>query len=215
MDIWLQFPTMEDLSLHCNIQTDFWAYSVSYLVSTSIFLFEVKHFGLRNVWTYTSTPYICMVWCLVKHQRQRYLYFWHLMWNVWWVLFSLLNDNMDKMLKFSLWLMFIFWTLTIFYFYVHSFTTSFCLLFTLSILKHYNHIHLFFSDGLGWFILHSASFHKCFTWICMHIFPFLLLSSNLWCPQVISCSTLISYAFKGMTLSLYFYFQSQTYSPKI
>jgi hypothetical protein len=30
---------------------------------------------VKNVWSYTSTsPYICMVWCLVKHQGQLYLY---------------------------------------------------------------------------------------------------------------------------------------------
>jgi hypothetical protein len=29
---------------------------------------------VKNVWSYTSTPpYVFMVWCLIKHQGQRYL----------------------------------------------------------------------------------------------------------------------------------------------
>jgi hypothetical protein len=76
------FPVGQNCSVHHDVQTSSGAHPAPYTVGTRVLYFAVKRLWreadhsppscaeVMNTWRYISTlPYICIAWCLVKHQE--------------------------------------------------------------------------------------------------------------------------------------------------
>jgi hypothetical protein len=83
----VQFLARHDFSLHHNNQAVFFTHPASYPMVTGALFSGVKQLGceanhsppssanVKNLWSYTSTPpYVCIEWCLGKHNRQLHLH---------------------------------------------------------------------------------------------------------------------------------------------